>query len=166
MNHLTKDELAKFNELDDDYDKAYYLVSILFKDKKDKEGEPYIGHLTRVASKVNEKNTKVAALLHDSVEDIEGFTFEDLKELGFNDEIIELVRYVTKKDGEAYHDKISSILNSNNDEAIKLKYADMSDNYNEERLSKLDIEIQTKLRNKYQNEYIRLESYLKERNLL
>ena len=73
---------------------------------------------------------------------------------------------VTKKDGEAYHDKISSILNSNNDEAIKLKYADMSDNYNEERLSKLDIEIQTKLRNKYQNEYIRLESYLKERNLL
>ena len=42
----------------------------------------------------------------------------------------------------------------------------MSDNFDEERLSRLDIDTQNKLKNKYANEIIRLEKYLKERNIL
>lgn len=155
-----------------DYERSLKLVEYLFKNKKDKEGEPYINHLLRVSDKLSNPNTKIAGLLHDTVEDT-STTFDDLKNLGFNDEIITLVKLVTnakdnislsKKDWlEKYHNKITSILESNNVEAIKLKYSDMSDNFNQERLNKLDEKTRNHLVNKYQPEIIRLENYLKER---
>lgn len=155
-----------------DYERSLKLVEYLFKNKKDKEGEPYINHLLRVSDKLSNLNTKIAGLLHDTVEDT-STTFDDLKNLGFNDEIITLVKLVTnakdnislsKKDWlEKYHNKITSILESNNVEAIKLKYSDMSDNFNQERLNKLDEKTRNHLVNKYQPEIIRLENYLKER---
>lgn len=150
--------------IEDDYERAYQLVSLKFKDKTDKEGEPYINHLIRVSEKLNNKNTKIAGLLHDIVEDTD-ITFEDLKDLNFNEEIIELVRIVTNDPNkkETYHEKITSIIETNNIEAIKLKYSDMSDNSNLERLNKLEEEIKQRLINKYQPEIIRLESILKER---
>ena len=160
MNHLTIEELAFFNTLPNEYEKAYYLVSILFKDIKDKAGNPYLGHLTRVSDKVDNMNTKIAALLHDSVEDIPNFTFEDLKQLGFNDEIITLVKLVTKDSNLSYHERITKIIESGNIEAIKLKYADMSDNYNFDRINQLDQKTKNHLINKYQNEIVRLKEYL------
>lgn len=150
-------------EIKDDYQRAYQLVSILFQDKTDKEGEPYIGHLERVSNKLTKENTRIAGLLHDVVEDTE-LTFNDLRKLNFNEEIIELVNLVTNttKD-KSYHDKITSIIESNNIEAIKLKYSDMSDNANPERLSKLPEEKRNYFINKYQPELIRLKNILKER---
>ncbi len=150
-------------EIKDDYQRAHQLVSILFQDKTDKEGEPYIGHLERVSNKLTKENTRIAGLLHDVVEDTE-LTFDDLRNLNFNEEIIELVNLVTNttKD-KSYHDKITSIIESNNIEAIKLKYSDMSDNANPERLSKLPEDKRNHFINKYQPELIRLENILKER---
>lgn len=176
MNYLSELQIQKLLKLSDEYERALYLVSILFANKKDKAGLPYINHLIRVSINVNEKNTKVAALLHDTVEDIENFTFDDLKALDFNEEVISLIKWVTKdkydkeytqeEKKEIYHNKITSIIESGNIEAVRLKYADMSDNFDEERLSRLDIDTQNKLKNKYANEIIRLEKYLKERNIL
>lgn len=162
-----------YNELiliPDDYKRSLKLVEYLFQNKKDKAGSPYINHLLRVSSKLSNQNTKIAGLLHDTVEDTDT-TFEDLKELGFNDEIITLVSLVTndnncqtkKLNQEYYHNKITSILESNNIEAIKLKYTDMSDNLNQDRLNKLDEKTKEYLINKYQKEIVRLENYLKER---
>lgn len=150
-------------EIKDDYQRAHQLVSILFQDKTDKEGEPYIGHLERVSNKLTKENTRIAGLLHDVVEDTE-LTFNDLRNLNFNEEIIEIVNLVTNttKD-KSYHDKITSIIESNNIEAIKLKYSDMSDNANPERLSKLPEEKRNYFINKYQPELIRLKNILKER---
>lgn len=150
-------------EIKDDYQRAHQLVSILFQDKTDKEGEPYIGHLERVSNKLTKENTRIAGLLHDVVEDTE-ISFDDLRNLNFNEEIIELVNLVTNttKD-KSYHDKITSIIESNNIEAIKLKYSDMSDNANPERLSKLPEDKRNHFINKYQPELIRLENILKER---
>lgn len=155
-----------------DYERSLKLVEYLFRNKKDKEGDPYIDHLLRVSNKLSNPNTKVAGLLHDTVEDTR-VTFDDLKSLGFNDEIITMVKLVTNDKTnitlskkawlESYHNKITRILESNNIEAIKLKYSDMSDNFNQERLSKLDEKTRTHLVNKYQGEIVRLESYLKER---
>lgn len=156
----------------DDYKRSLKLVEYLFRNKKDKEGEPYINHLLRVSNKLSNQNTKIAGLLHDIVEDTK-VTFNDLKSLGFNDEIITLVKLVTndkltiklnkKAWLEDYHNKITKILESNNIEAIKLKYSDMSDNFNQERLNRLDEKTKKHLTNKYQPEIIRLEEYLKER---
>jgi len=143
------------------YVKALALVNILFKDKKDKEGEPYLLHLMRVSNSVVEPNTRVAGLLHDTVEDIESITYDDLLDIGFTKPIIDIVRIVTTEDKEKpYHDKITSILETNNYEAIKLKYADMSDNSNPERISKLDKQTQEKLHEKYDKELNRLKEYL------
>ena len=151
------------NKITDDYKRAHELVKILFKDKKDKEGKPYIGHLERVSQKLTKENTKIAGLLHDVVEDT-SCTLDDLKKLQFNDEIIELVKIVTNNEENfSYHDKISSIINSNNIEAIKLKYSDMLDNSNPERLKKLDSETKNYFIKKYTNELKRLENELKER---
>ena len=156
--------LEELNTIKDSYQRAHKLVSILFKDKTDKEGEPYIGHLERVSNKLTKDNTRIAGLLHDIVEDTD-LTFDDLKKLNFNKEIIELVRLVTKDPNttETYHERITSIIESKNIEAIKLKYSDMTDNCNMERLNKLDEEKRNYFINKYQPEIIRLENILKER---
>lgn len=172
MNKLTKTKTIELINIKDDYKRAYLLVSYLFANKKDKEKEPYINHLLRVSNKLKKEETKIAGLLHDTVEDTK-VTFKDLKSLGFNDNIITLVKLVTnkktflpktkRKRQEIYHNKITSIIESNNIEAIKLKYSDMSDNFNQERLNKLDNKTKEYLINKYQPEIIRLENYLKER---
>ncbi len=151
-------------DIEDDLTRAYELVKDLFKEKVDKEGEPYIGHLERVSNKLTNKNTKVAGLLHDTIEDT-NLTLNDLRDLNFSEEIIELVKLVTKDSNElqTYHDRITSIIKSNNIEAIKLKYSDLLDNSNEDRLSKLDEEKRNYFINKYKPELIRLENILKEK---
>ena len=73
-------KLLLFKEISDEYDRAYRLVSYLFKDKKDKAGEPYLGHLIRVSDCLSMGDAKVAALLHDVVEDVSDISFDDLKE--------------------------------------------------------------------------------------
>ena len=157
LDYLTKEEYQFIKEERNLYDKAYSLVSILFKGKLDKEGEPYLNHLIRVSNNVENENTKVAALLHDTVEDIEGIRYEDLLEIGFPKSIIDIVKIVTIEDKKkTYHDKITSILETNNLEAIKLKYADMCDNSNPERIVKLDQETQERLHKKYDKELKRL----------
>lgn len=165
MINLDKKLIEDIKNTKDDYARACKLVRLLFKDIKDKEGEPYIGHLLRVSNKLKNENTRIAGFLHDIVEDIPDFTFEDLKELNFNEEIITMVRIVTKNKikKDTYHDRITSILESNNIEAIKLKYSDISDNYDKKRLNKLDEETKNRLINKYEKEIVRIEKFLKER---
>ena len=152
-----KEELLK---IQDDYERALLLIKVLFKDITDKEGEPYINHLLRVSEKLENKNTKIAGLLHDTIEDIDGFTEESLKELNFNDEIISLIKIVTKDDDIEYTDYITSVLDTNNVEAIKIKYADMSDNFNTERLNKLSEQDKERLTRKYEKEIVRIKNYL------
>lgn len=165
MNRFTKEKKEYFKSIEDDYKRAYELVSYLFEGITDKEGAPYIGHLKRVSDRLSNKDTKIAGLLHDVVEDIDSITFKDLEELKFNKNIIEMVRIVThdftkEKD---YNNIITNILETNNIEAIKLKFADISDNFDKDRLSKLDEDTREYLTNKYQNQYNRIKKYLEER---
>ena len=161
--YLSKEELDEIANMKDEYDKALALVTILFKNKVDKENIPYVEHLKRVSDLVINKDTKVSALLHDTLEDINGITYDDLINIGFKKEIVDIVKIVTMDDSKSYHDFITSILESNNIEAIKLKYADMMDNTNKERISKLDIDTRKKLENKYYPELERLKEFLERR---
>lgn len=163
MNKIPNEE--KILEINDDYQRALELVKILFAHHKDKEGEPYINHLIRVSNRLTNKDTRIAGLLHDTIEDITDFTEDDLRKYLFSEKIIELVKLVTKnyqKDLN-YHDRISYIINSNNIEAIKLKYADILDNIDINRLNKLDNVTKNRLYNKYKDELKRLENILTER---
>ena len=92
---------------------AYDLVTDLFKDKVDKGGHPYIGHLLRVSQAIeHEKEEKcsdpnstlslfyekasIVALLHDVLEDTE-MTAANLESKGFDEEIIKAVDAITRR---------------------------------------------------------------------
>ena len=154
--------LLKFKNISDDYDRAFQLVSYLFHDKKDKAGIPYINHLVSVSNMLDTRTTKIAGLLHDVLEDIPNFTVNDLKMLGFSDEVVEIVKIVTKDktNKEIYHDWITKIIKTKNIDALKVKYADIKDHLNAKRLSLLNEEKKLYFISKYSEEKSRLEKAL------
>lgn len=158
LKYFTKEELEQSKEWDL-YSKSLLLVLRVFFFKKDKAGKPYINHLLRVSDRMTTIDGKVAGLLHDVVEDIEGVTFEDLIEFGIPIHIIETLKLVTKEKTDRiltpkqklqkYNEEIDKIIASKNSLALELKLADMSDNYNEDRLKQLDEEKQKWFNEKY-----------------
>ncbi len=113
---------------------AKFLTTFLFKHEVDKAGKPYTGHLYRVAQGVPKK-LKAAAYMHDLVEDIDGWDFDDLKDIGFSDYTIDAVRAVTKKaEGEKYFEAMERV--GKTPHAIPVKRSDLRDNANLLRLTK------------------------------
>lgn len=166
LNYFTKEQLEGLEKMEDLYARAFIIVATVFKDKKDKAGKPYFDHLFRVSLKLDEEIEQVSALLHDIVEDTE-VTFKDLLEIGFPLEILEIVNLVTKPNIDTsnmtkeeklklYNDEIDKMINSGNIHAIRLKKADMSDNYNKERLSELPQDKQEWFNEKYGKQLIKL----------
>lgn len=66
----------------------------------DKAGQPYILHPLRLMLAVQGLHARMAAVLHDVVEDTP-LGFEDLRSEGFPEEVIEAVRALTKSEGES-----------------------------------------------------------------
>ena len=98
---------------------AFNLALEAHAPQRRKSGEPYIFHPIAVATIVAKElelgaNPVIAALLHDVVEDIEDFTFDDLRSLNFNEEIITLVNIVT-------NDKTKKIMDKQDQTKIKGK---------------------------------------------
>ena len=174
LRYLSYNEYEMIKNEEDLYRKSYNLVMWLFKDKKDKNNELYIGHLLRVASKMKGVEGKVVALLHDLVEDVEYVTFLDLINIGIPGNVIEALKLVTKQPHRndlseeekihLYNTEIDNIINSNNSLAIALKYADMSDNFNKDRLSKLDEATKSWLNKKYSENIKKLEKRMENIN--
>lgn len=170
INHLelyiNKDDLDKIRKCDDLYLKSAVLVRILFRDKKDKAGEAYLGHLLRVSNRMTTLDGKVAGLLHDVVEDIPDVDFEDLLDIGIPEHIIEVLRLVSKEPTTkelpkseklvCYNEQIDKIIASGNDLALELKIADMSDNFCEDRLNKLSVEALIWFNEKYAKNLVKL----------
>ena len=166
LNYFKEEELYNIEKLEDLYARAFIITARVFKDKKDKSGKPYFNHLFRVSIKLDEKIEQIAALLHDIVEDTD-VTFKDLIEIGFPLEILEIVKLVTKPKIDTsnmtkeeklklYSDKIDSIIESGNIHAIRLKKADMSDNYSKERLKELPLDKQEWFEEKYGKQLVKL----------
>lgn len=150
--HLLKlDELARAN----------MLVLIVFKDKKDNAGEPYLRHLNKVSESFKDDKDKCVALLHDLVEDT-SFTFKDLESLGFSKDVIDTLKLLTN-DLDTYDEYIDRLLNSDNLLAKKVKMADLLDNMNLNRYEKLDKTNFERVKNKYIKTYIKLTQDLERR---
>ena len=115
--------------------------------KKDKEGEPYILHPIRVASQLEDKDAKIVALLHDVLED-SSITSDNLKEIGFSNEIVHAVIALTRGLLQSYSAYLKQV--SSNQLAKTVKIADIRDNMNPERLKNLDRITQKRLVNKYE----------------
>lgn len=170
--YFSEDDLLRLYYLDDPYIKAKVIVSKLFNGKVDKSGEPYIGHLMRVSKRVEEPIEKVAALLHDTLEDTE-ITYDDLIAIGFSHEVLDIVVLLTKPEVDTegmseeevlqiYSDEIDAIIASNNIHAIRIKEADMTDNFDPNRLSVLPLDMQVWFEKKYGNQIKKLRMKLNE----
>ena len=66
----------------------------------DKAGHPYILHPLRVLMRVNGQNERIAAVLHDVVEDTP-ITLQNLADEGFSAEVLSAVEALTKRPGES-----------------------------------------------------------------
>jgi (p)ppGpp synthase/HD superfamily hydrolase len=62
----------------------------------DKGGNPYILHPLRVMLSLDLEEERIVGVLHDVVEDCEGWSWERLKDQGCSDEIIEALKSVSK----------------------------------------------------------------------
>lgn len=93
--------------------------------QKDKAGAPYILHPLRVMFAMENDAERIAAVLHDVVED-SAVTIEDLKSEGISEEVCFAVAAVTKQKGELYNDYLKRV--KDNPIALKIKLADLKDN--------------------------------------
>lgn len=91
---------------------------------------------------------KLAALLHDVIEDTE-YTKEDLLKMGYSPRTVDLVVMVTQGKDESYIEYIKRIVDSNDREATELKFADMSENMDPKRHAKLSQEQRDYFTEKY-----------------
>lgn len=113
----------------------------------DKAGDPYLGHVSRVADRVvpQEPEFVAAALLHDILEDTSA-TPAELAAAGIPETVIEAVVILTKTGGplDDYYAQVRT-----NAIALAVKLADVADNSDPSRLAQLDPEIRDRLTRKY-----------------
>jgi hypothetical protein len=95
----------------------------------DKAGAPYILHPLRVMLAVDGEYERMAAVLHDVVEDC-GISPNDLRERGFPEPVVEAIEALTKRPDEhgpdSYFDFVERA--GQNDIARAVKLADIADN--------------------------------------
>lgn len=122
--------------------KALKLCFEAHKDQVDKSGMPYVFHPFHLAEQMSDERSTIVALLHDLIEDTE-YTFEDLRKMGFEDEVIEALVLMTHDDSVPYMTYVAAIKQNPIAKAVKL--ADLEHNSD---LSRLDIIAEKALKRK------------------
>lgn len=119
----------------------------------DKAGAPYIGHPVRVAATARERAAEsqadlveAAAWLHGVVEDTDT-ALDDLTRLGLPEQVVAAVDALTRRRDEpsdAYYARVAA-----DPIALVVKFADLADNADPERLGLLDDATSARLTAKY-----------------
>lgn len=112
----------------------------------DKSGRPYIAHPLRVMGALRDEHERMAAVLHDVVEDTQ-VTLADLTDAGCPAPVLEAVAAISKQPGEDQETYLTRV--AANPIALAVKRADIADNMSPDRLSRLDKDTQERLRAKY-----------------
>lgn len=113
-----------------DYELAMEIAKRAHAGQTDRAGEPYINHPLAVSQLVEGDQEKVAALLHDVVEDTP-FTVESLRVL-FGDTIADAVDLLTHNPEEEYFDYVKRAGTNPISRAVKI--ADLTHNSDVRRL--------------------------------
>ena len=114
--------------------KAIKLMFEKHKDQVDKSGIPYVFHPFHLAEQMDDEETTITALLHDIVEDT-NTTFDDLRELGFSDNVINALKLMTHDKNIDYFEYVKNI--SKNPIARKVKIKDLEHNMDTSRLDEV-----------------------------
>lgn len=115
-------------------DKALRVAVLAHASQLDKSGHAYFFHPVSIARSLAldgfSSDYQIVALLHDVVEDT-SITLDDLKEEGFDDNILSAIDAITKRKGESYEAYLSRVMK--NPLACKVKRYDLEDNLHEKR---------------------------------
>ncbi|MCU1456661.1 MAG: metal-dependent phosphohydrolase sub domain protein, partial [Actinomycetia bacterium] len=129
-----------------DLEAALALAEKLHRSLYDKAGNPYIDHITRVVARVDHDADKIAAALHDVVEDMPS-TLDNLAAAGFAPDVVDAIDAVSRRPGETCEVFLSRV--AVNEIATRVKFADLADNSDEQRLARLPTELAARHRDKY-----------------
>ncbi len=92
----------------------------------DKAGAPYVLHPLRMMLRLATREERMVAMLHDVVEDCEGWSLDRLRLEGFSQAVVEGIASVTKRDGEDYEAFV--LRAAANPIGRRVKLADLHDN--------------------------------------
>jgi len=115
------------DNLTNDVEKALLIALIAHNGQKDLDGNPVILHPMTVSLAGKTDDEKIVGLLHDVVEDTD-YTFDDLRQAGFADHIIEALQLLTHQEGTPYLEYVQRIKDSGNKLAIAVKLNDLHHN--------------------------------------
>lgn len=115
-------------------DQAILIAAQAHQDQKDRYGKAYILHPIRVMMQFDSEPEMIVAILHDVVEKTE-WTFDQLHEQGINEDIIEAVDLLTRREAQPYKEYIDKL--KGNPIVRKVKIADIEDNMNPKRMDSL-----------------------------
>lgn len=104
------------------------------RDQLDKSGLPYVFHPFHLAEQMTDEISTTVALLHDVVEDT-AYTLEDLRTMGFPEEVIGALRLLTHDPAVPYMDYVAAVRRNPVARAVKL--ADLRHNSDPSRLDSL-----------------------------
>jgi len=130
-------------------DKTKKAIKLCFEahaGQPDKSGLPYAHHPLHLAEQMDDEVSTVVALLHDIVEDTD-YTFDDLEQMGFGDDVIGALRLLTHAEGIPYLDYVREI--ANDPIATKVKLADLAHNSDLTRLDHEPAEVDLERVRKY-----------------
>ena len=132
--------------------KAIKIAAEIHTGNKGKNKEPAILHPIRVMLKMDDQISRTVAILHDVVETGK-MTVNDLNNLGFSNKVCHAVDLLSRRKREKYDHYIKRVKTKKL--AIKVKIADLEDNYLERKrknkLSKLDKSKIKKYKRAYKN---------------
>lgn len=115
--------------------KALKLCFEAHKDQVDKSDAPYVFHPFHLAEQMKDERTTIVALLHDVVEDTD-YTFDDLRSMGFDEEVIEALVLMTHEKSVPYMAYVEKIKANPIARAVKL--VDLQHNSDLSRLDHVD----------------------------
>lgn len=106
-------------------ERAIEIAARVHAGRVDKGEGPYILHPLRVMFAVEGSVERIAAVLHDVVEDSD-WTISALEKEGFSSKVIKAVDALTHREGELYEDYVERA--GKNPVARRVKIADLTDN--------------------------------------
>jgi len=135
-------------------ERAIQIAARAHEGQVDKAGAPYILHPLRVMLSVEGEEQRIAAILHDVLEDT-SVTEQDLRAEGYSDSVLAALAHLTRLPTESYEEFIDRACQHPIARSVKL--ADLYDNSDITRLPEPTERDYKRLR-KYQNAIARIES--------
>lgn len=123
-------------------ERAIELALRVHRAQKDRHGAPYILHPLRVGLRARNDVEMIAGFLHDVVEESRGkgedeVTLDMLREMGFPEEIVEIVDHLTKREIDGKEEEWELYLSRvmEHESAMHLKLLDLEQNMDTTRIS-------------------------------